>query len=249
MLFPMYTVPVPELLQMIQVKPHEELQREGVLTLFDRSMGRAAFVSHQWITPTHPDPEAKQLRVLQSALAQILLEKGTIYPEVLQGLFDAGSSLSTETFSSRPLFIWYDFFSMPQGKGPCKDSQETDKALESIPAYIDRCELFLVLCPLIPSPDRSELFGPSTWASRGWCRTEILVRLLSPNSSAVVIKNSNVYETREGPFALAYMSPGEGAFGCSDDKEKIGELLRKVMKRCLRLCLKNLRTLFVTGTM
>eukprot|EP00438_Fugacium_kawagutii_P022198 Skav225519 [mRNA] locus=scaffold2974:39364:40875:- [translate_table: standard] len=166
---------------------------------------------------------------------------------MIQDAYLTGSSISTEEFRSKSLFIWYDYFSVPQGKHPWRtwtlqdvkrnSETETNEALESIPAYIDRCELFLVLCPLVPSVDRSELFGPSTWASRGWCRTEKLVRLLSPNSSCVVIKNSSIYETFQGPFAASYLPPGEGAFGCSEDKEKIGMILRQVMKRCLKLCL------------
>ena len=37
-----------------------------------RSLGNAAFVSHQWVGKDHPDPESKQLRVLQDALQRIL---------------------------------------------------------------------------------------------------------------------------------------------------------------------------------
>ncbi|CAE7813565.1 KIF20B [Symbiodinium necroappetens] len=45
--FPMFTIPVETLLKMTTIEPHEELQAQGSLVVFDRSMGNAAFVSHQ----------------------------------------------------------------------------------------------------------------------------------------------------------------------------------------------------------
>ena len=52
----------------MQVEPHEELKQKGLLVDFEESLGNAAFVSHQWVGKQHPDPEAKQLRILQDAL-------------------------------------------------------------------------------------------------------------------------------------------------------------------------------------
>jgi len=39
---------------------------------FKRSMGNAAFVSHQWVASSHPDPECKQMSVLQDALREMM---------------------------------------------------------------------------------------------------------------------------------------------------------------------------------
>ena len=36
--------------------------------IFERKLGRAAFVSHQWIGGAHPDPEFKQMQVLKDSL-------------------------------------------------------------------------------------------------------------------------------------------------------------------------------------
>ena len=44
-----YTVPVDALLEMAEVKAHEALLHEGVLTVFDPTRGKAIFVSHQWL--------------------------------------------------------------------------------------------------------------------------------------------------------------------------------------------------------
>ena len=192
LLFPMYTVPLFELLKMTKVRPHEELKPEGVLRVFERSMGNAAFVSHQWISVEHPDPEGKQMRVLQEALGNMTREKMTLLPDVSQGMYLQGCRLSTEVLRSKPLFIWYDYFSVPQGKDCFESwtlhdvSTREPQAIESIPAYIDRCELFFVLCPVVPSVDRMELFGSATFASRGWCLAEKLVRQLSPNPLCIL---------------------------------------------------------------
>ena len=246
MSFPMYTVPVLDLLQMVEIQPHEKLKEEGLLTEFHNSMGQAAFVSHQWISLEHPDPEGKQMRVLQDALHNMMRESSTLYPDIIQGMYLQGSCVSTDVLRSRPLFIWYDYFCVPQGKDACAtwtfaNMERTNDAIESIPAYIDRCDLFFVLCPVVPSLDRSELFGPSTWASRGWCLTEKLVRLLSPNPLCVIIKSATVCQTDEAPWAssASTASPGLGSFGSSEDKKKIGKILGFVMKCLLLHCLKS----------
>ena len=46
----MYTVRLQVLLKMVEVKAHEDLRAEGKLVEFYEKMGRAAFVSHQWVS-------------------------------------------------------------------------------------------------------------------------------------------------------------------------------------------------------
>lgn len=36
--------------------------------IFEKKLGWAAFVSHQWIGGAHPDPEFKQMKVLKDSL-------------------------------------------------------------------------------------------------------------------------------------------------------------------------------------
>ena len=49
MRFPMYTVPLHAVLQMVEIEPHEELKAKGLVIEFDKNLGNAAFVSHQWL--------------------------------------------------------------------------------------------------------------------------------------------------------------------------------------------------------
>ena len=79
LLFPMYTVPVEAVLQMTVNEPHEVLKAKGVAIEFKEGMGNAAFVSHQWVGDNHPDPEFKQLRVLQDALTHLLCLCGSVW--------------------------------------------------------------------------------------------------------------------------------------------------------------------------
>ena len=46
----MYTVRLEVLLEMVEVKAHEDLRAEGKLVEFHEKMGKAAFVSHQWVS-------------------------------------------------------------------------------------------------------------------------------------------------------------------------------------------------------
>ena len=49
---------------MTKLQPHEELLSEGSLTIFQEDLGRAGFVSHQWVGEGHPDPEFEQMKAI-----------------------------------------------------------------------------------------------------------------------------------------------------------------------------------------
>ena len=72
MQFPMFVVSVAQLLKMTEVRPHEILKDEGIAVEYEESMGKAAFISHEWVGDGHPDPEFKQLSVLQDALTYMM---------------------------------------------------------------------------------------------------------------------------------------------------------------------------------
>ena len=111
-------------------------------------MGKALFVSHEWVSKMHPDPEFKQFQILQNALRNVVsglihvdLDIGT---ELMFGgsrYLDLGAEAHTQLLS-----IWYDYFSCPQlqivqqgGTGG-----DLDKAIDSIPAYVAKCSFFCV---------------------------------------------------------------------------------------------------------
>ncbi|CAE7739212.1 Ank3 [Symbiodinium sp. CCMP2592] len=245
-LFPMYTTPLEVLLQMSEVKPHEELLQEGSLSIFDDAKGKAMFVSHQWLTKLHPDPEFKQFPVLQQAIRNIRSGATRIRVEAISE-FTFGSKEATSVTQllaeSNDIFVWYDYFSCPQlehklkGEAWLKETAggELRRAVDSIPAYITHCQVFLALCPVVASADGVSL-GPSTWNERGWCRVEQMMRELSPGSGAWVIVKSAMH--LEVKF-LGRCSPGEGEFTVEGDRARVAPILRDALRSKLLACLRS----------
>lgn len=246
MLFPMYTMPLEEVLKLEAMKPHEKLMEEDILVDFVGEMGemgRAIFVSHQWLCPWKPDPKLAQFRHLQLALKNLLSTSSTSKHLIDRDSTNefatpSGPSIPIEEFRKKPLFIWYDYFSIPQIDGDSWTSSDFKKpieeALNSIAAYIARSTFFFVLCPVVENPDCTELFGPSTWASRGCCRLEKTVRELLPQgNSFVVIHDANHMEAILTPAnSLVLAGPsGEGSFGIGEDRERLGRVLLILLKK------------------
>ena len=190
MLFPMYTVPLGSLLEMTMIEPHETLKARDVLVEFQRNMGNAAFVSHQWVAGSHPDPECRQLRVLQDALKEMMGTLKSIPVDLIsQAQNPILRPLSTSKILSEPLFFWYDYFSCPQKEalarsGPAEKVPRSKllDAINSIPPYVDECSFFFALVPVLENPSGTNLITPTTWNSRGWCRLERSCRELSPTT-------------------------------------------------------------------
>ena len=116
MLFPMYTVPLEAVLQMVEIEPHEHLKAKDILVEFSQDLGNAAFVSHQWVGNGHPDPDFKQFRVLQEALRHVMSDLSCIPPDVFtEAHVPSTKSWPTWKLRSAPLFIWYDCSSSVPG--------------------------------------------------------------------------------------------------------------------------------------
>ncbi|CAK9106028.1 unnamed protein product, partial [Durusdinium trenchii] len=135
--FPMYTLPVETVLQLKKLLPHEEAwELESPLKplqAFREEMGRAIFVSHQWLSAKHPDPHSEQLRILQATLGNLLSGAARVSLQPLVELARGrGGCPSTTHFACQPLFVWYDFFSCPQGLG----GSGTDESQSSCHAVI-----------------------------------------------------------------------------------------------------------------
>ncbi|CAK9027024.1 unnamed protein product [Durusdinium trenchii] len=254
-LFPMYVVPLDVLLDMTQVVPHENLKTEGKLLEYEESMGNAAFVSHQWVDRSHPDPQFKQLSVLQDALRNAMSRtmREISLDVVTATVMPSTKSLPTSELWSRELFLWYDYFSCPQLERTnraampattCSNTGESNlsKAIDSIPAYVGRCSFFFALCPVLEDPTGCRLLTPATWAERGWCRVERAVRELCPNESWIMIRSAIDLELVVIPAVspvgcLGGRPPGEGDFSVAGDRVKLRPLLVEALKRKLLLLL------------
>ena len=245
MLFPMYTVPLGTLLEMTKIEHHEALKARDVLVEFQRNMGNAAFVSHQWVDSSHPDPECKQMRVLQEALKEMMGNLKSIPVDLLsEGHNPNLKPLPTSKILPEPLFFWYDYFSCPQTECLSEHFPHSSKlpdAINSIPAYVDKCSFFFALVPVLENPSGTNLITPFTWNSRGWCRLERSCRELSQNKSWIQVKGPNDLQLISGAGASlrAGSGPvGEGAFTVPEDRSKLGPVLMKALKRKLLWLLK-----------
>ena len=146
MTLPLYTVRLEVLLAMEKLLPHERLMEEDQLVEFTANMGQAAFVSHQWVTPEHPDPEFVQMRVFQEALKSMMSRGKWVHTSFETEVTVKPPGLDLQVLRSKELFFWYDFFSIPQPQlepNSCSrlsSFNRQGKAIESIPAYVERCE-------------------------------------------------------------------------------------------------------------
>mmetsp|Transcript_19932 Transcript_19932/g.46702 ORF Transcript_19932/g.46702 Transcript_19932/m.46702 type:complete len:622 (+) Transcript_19932:25-1890(+) len=249
MLFPMYTMPCELVLEMTMIEPHEVHKAKGEVVIFEDSMGKAVFVSHQWASQQHPDPECKQLTVLQDALRRLLHDVGIVPLDwVTEVYVPTARHLPVQVFRSQPLFIWYDYVSCPQlepregfigGSGAADEGSDLAQAITSIPAYIGQCSFFFALCPVLTSQDGTGLLTQASWGRRGWCRMERVIRELSRDDTWVKIKSARSLEVVGSVLAFVNGSVGEGEFSKEEDRKKLAPILRQAVVRKLMFCLSS----------
>lgn len=208
------------------MQPHEELLRENVLVLFEETKGRACFVSHQWVGLRHPDPEMKQLVVLQDALRKMMSGCSTISiaptEEVIGG---HRKGLSTKKLQSGRNFLWYDYFSCPQ-----LSEEDLKRSVDSIPGYITRCEYLFVLCPVLTRAEGRETMNKDTWGSRGWCLSERMAGELCGVKDNVLLVESATHITMAPGYKANIIRPGEGMFSVDEDREAVARFLRTLIE-------------------
>ena len=134
-IFPMKTLPVEKFLALTMIKSYEELK--DLLVEFEENMGKTMFVSHQWVTAQHPDPEFMQLTVLQQAL-QNLISGGRKVSVSVEIELAYGRVKCPKTSAFARLYIWYDYFSCPQGLS-VEAMAQRELAISCIPAYVAKC--------------------------------------------------------------------------------------------------------------
>lgn len=230
LLFPMYVVAVDLMLRFSDVRPHEELLAEGLLTMFVEAMGQAIFVSHQWLSAKHPDPKGLQFRVLQDALRNILSGASKISIDVSTEIFFGRPAInSAAKMRSTPLFVWYDYFSCPQHP---ESKKLREDAIQSIPEYIAKFEHFMVLTPPMNHVEQAEMLSRYSWSERGWCRAERMARELSSEGLVILVQNST-QQTLLPQYESVLYSPGKGHFTVESDREKIAVVTQKMVLKKL----------------
>ncbi|CAE7476138.1 unnamed protein product [Symbiodinium microadriaticum] len=238
LLFPMYVVPLNTALEMSEVRSHEELLAENSLIQFDESKGRAIFVSHEWSGTQHADPEGEQLAVLQNALRHMLRARDRVPIDVTtEILFGQQQGLKTSEMHDQPLFIWFDYWCVPQLQLSVAGLQvETSqqKALDSIPAYVEKSCYFFILCPHVRHQNSGQLLSKRTWATRAWCRLERLASQLSVAENRQLIEiQSAKCQTLTLPYEYIREPVGEGEFTVESDRAKAAAIVRRIFQNKL----------------
>ena len=128
-------------------------------------------MSHQWVSKRHPDPEFRQMSVLQEALKQLLVSKSVPLDIATESGVPGAKPLPLHEFQSASVFLWYDYFSIPQmedrstfGADQSDGSKQAD-AINSIPAYVAKCKYFMALCPVIDCSEEDKVLSCATWGS------------------------------------------------------------------------------------
>ncbi|CAE7428458.1 unnamed protein product [Symbiodinium necroappetens] len=234
-LFTMHVVLLKTLLEMVTPKPHEELEREGLLVSFRSFMGDVIFVSHQWTGLHHPDCSGEQLRFLQEALRPGLQGR-RIQPSIESEMLNMKRPKGeTQAVTPRELFVWYDFFSCPQ-----EDRTNLHAAISSIPAYIESCKYFVILAPFVRH-ENGDLMGRHSWSQRAWCRFERMARVLSKREDASVMIEiqSGSHLTEATTFEWVKCPVGEGAFSFPEDRPKVANAMCEMLRDKLKYYLSS----------
>ena len=116
----------------------------------------------------------------------------------------------------------------PSRDGDASDAENLVRAVESIPGYIECCELFIVLAP--PCPHKNNIEPSSrksqavpvaatidygSWSRRGWCRAELIARLFARNTGPVIkIDSAHGKPSLFSAWEAYQMRPGDGNFSC-----------------------------------
>ena len=115
--------------------------------------------------------------------------------------FSAKEMTSYEQVADGYLFL--DWFAIPQitarTDGVNDDATRSDaaRAVQSIPAYVENCDLFLALVPELVHTDTKNACNYATWLSRGWCRAELWCRVLSNRKDTRLIV---IFSAKEALF-------------------------------------------------
>ena len=209
-----------------------------MLCLFRESIGRAIFVSHQWLSSEHPDPHCEQLEVLQKALRNVLSGACLVsLPPAIELLLGRLKCPTPADFHCQKLHIWYDYFCCPQGNS-ASATKNRHAAIASIPEYVSRCYFFLILCPAVPHAEGHTLSW-STWNDRGWCRLERMVRELARDDGYVIVVKSPDHINLAWNMHGIGKPPGLGTFTFENDKGKVGQVLLSLIWAKLHLFLKE----------
>jgi len=246
--YPMHVVSIKRLMQMSELLPHDEMQKRGWLTVYTKELrGRILGVSHQWLSYTEPDPEGAHLQTLQQTITRLMSGEIKVVEDFwLQSLMFNTSGLKCNGKDVLPdMYVWIDYCCMPQVAHGVSAAllKKAHHAVISIPAYMERCSLLLVLAPPCKHRETGSVCNYATWRGRGWCRTELLCCILAPQDIRLMVCTGvGAMPFLVHPCDGPRLTVGEGHFSCCQrghqvrgrqipcDKEKVHRILKTMLE-------------------
>mmetsp|Transcript_10167 Transcript_10167/g.26619 ORF Transcript_10167/g.26619 Transcript_10167/m.26619 type:complete len:302 (-) Transcript_10167:1934-2839(-) len=115
-------------------------------------------------------------------------------------------------------YIWMDYMSVPQ-IGTYLDAGVSDlmKAVESIPAYVEKASHFFAVTPTVTHANLPSVkCNYGSWLKRGWCRLEMIALLLSRFNElpVIVVSGAECQPYMISPTTIMSRPPGGGELTC-----------------------------------
>ena len=238
--YPMYVLPIDEVLKLDRIPTHEEAFDK--LVTWDPTMGDAMFVSHTWISFKHPDnADNIKLRTLQGLLKLLVAGKLKAPPNIFRAALASVKAIPAKKLA-KVKFIWMDFYSVPQA-----DPEKQILAIRSIFSYVQVSAQFLVLAGPW-AHENGDSRDDFAWASRGWCRLESLAnRLSKADTPFLLARSATTVETHGGAGVNQVMLGtwfngmvvGEGSFSVDTDRAALGPIIKAMLAGRMTLALQD----------
>jgi hypothetical protein len=190
--FPMYVMTMATFLKLEKMRAHLDMLVDNEIFQWTPHHGPVNFCSHQWVGCSHPDPQAKQLNCMQEVFKIVMKGELPFRSEQDWDLYRKAREYENNTWelqsevypkeafiaSVKNGCVWLDFAAIPQMgiydcpkiMGKFKEAQQ--KAINSIPAYVQAVTNFWVMVPPCTHADFGVVCNFASWKSRGWCRVE-----------------------------------------------------------------------------
>jgi len=226
---------------------HQELHIRGFLTRWKDvpSDSEIIFVSHEWLSWAHPDPDGDQLRVLCHVLQRLTRgETDTDMDPLHTMIYKHKFTVKGKDWKKmlRRTYLWVDWFSMPQPCAVKKDTKidkdrmaklklEGSKAIRSIPAYVERSDFIMVLVPGCHHSDRKVPTSFRSWRRRGWCLLELYAAVMARDSSnpPLLVRSERGTPSWMSPMEILKLSIGLADFTCCQRNHVITTETQKIM--------------------
>ena len=99
-------------------------------------------------------------------------------------------------------------------------------AVDSIPAYVERCSMMWVLVPPVQHSDFDGVCDFNSWRSRGWCRMEYVASFLARTDiPLMVITNEHKAPEYFNPCDAMKLPAADGIFTVPEDKNNVLSVL------------------------